>query len=185
TVCYGETVPLQALITTGTEYTWTSSGPFVGGSRENGRTGGTISSLPFSANILATPGQTANYILHIVNTGCPIPVADTFAVTVVPSIKVNAGNDTLVVVDEPLHFQASTNDPYKDEYQWTPSTDLSNPGIADPVARFAPGITHITYQVSAIDTFGCNGTSTVNVTIANARADIYVPNAFTPGGVSN
>lgn len=186
TVCYGETVPLQAIITAGTHYTWEGSGLFAdGGGRGTGRTDGSISSLPFTANMLATPGQTTNYILHIVNAGCPISVADTIAVTVVPTIKVNAGNDTLVIVDEPLQFQASTNDPYKDDYQWSPSTDLSNPGIADPVARFAPGITHITYRVSATDSFGCNGTGTVNVTIANARADIYVPNAFTPGGESN
>lgn len=185
TVCYGEKVPLQAFITTGSAYTWTSSGSFVAGRRGSRATSGPISSLPFTANILATPDQTTNYILNIVNEGCPIPVADTFAVAVVPPIKVNAGNDTLVVTDEPLQFRASSNDPYKDDYQWTPSTDLSNPGIADPVALFPPGITNITYQVSATDSFGCSGTGIVNVTIASARADIYVPNAFTPGGANN
>jgi hypothetical protein len=185
TVCYGETVPLQALITTGTGYTWSGSGSFVEGRRGTGSSSGPISSLPFTANMLAAPDQSAEYILTLTNAGCPVPVSDTFAVTVVPPIKVNVGNDTLVVVDEPLHFLASTNDPYKDDYQWTPSTDLSNPAIADPVAQFPPGITNITYQVSATDSFGCQGTGTVNVTIANARPDMYVPNAFTPGAESN
>ncbi|HEV2480655.1 MAG TPA: gliding motility-associated C-terminal domain-containing protein [Puia sp.] len=185
TVCYGATVPLQALITTGTEYTWTSPGSFVGGDRRTGGAGGPISSLPFTAKILATPDQTTNYILNIQNAGCPIPISDTIAVTVVPPIKVNAGNDTLVVVDQPLQFQATSTDPYKDDFQWTPSTDLSSPDVADPVAQYAAGITNITYEITATDSFGCYGTGTVKVTIADALADIYVPNAFTPGSGSN
>jgi gliding motility-associated-like protein len=187
TVCYGETVPLEALITTGTTYAWTGSGSFVegGGRRGTGRTSDSIEALPYTVNMLATPNQTTDYILNISNAGCPIAVADTFAITVVPPIKVNAGNDTLVVTNEPLHFLASSTDPYKDDYQWTPSTDLSNPDVADPVGQYPPGITNITYQVSATDSFGCHGTGTVNVTIAPARPDIYVPNAFTPGGANN
>jgi gliding motility-associated-like protein len=43
----------------------------------------------------------------------------------------------------------------------------------------------ITYSVSATYSFGCQGTATVNVTIATTLPDIFVPNAFTPGAGSN
>jgi gliding motility-associated-like protein len=106
-------------------------------------------------------------------------------VTVVPPIRVNPGNDTLVVVGQPLQFQATSSDPYKDEYQWSPSTDLSNPDIADPIGLYGPGVNRITYLVKATDTFGCYGTASVNITIAHTLPDIFVPTAFTPGTNSN
>jgi gliding motility-associated-like protein len=179
TICYGETVPLHALITAGTDYAWVSPGAFTGLSK------GTISSLPFSTTALAAPVQTADYILTIRNEDCPILLADTFMVTVVPPIRVNPGHDTLVVVDEPLYFQATSSDLYKDDYQWSPSTDLNNPSIANPTGLYGPGMDSISYLVKATDTFGCYGTSTVKVIIARAAADIFVPNAFTPGATSN
>jgi gliding motility-associated-like protein len=179
TICYGGTAPLHALVTTGTEYTWVSQGTFTGGNK------GSISSVPFATNILAAPEQTTDYILKILNDGCPIPVADTFTVVVVLPIRVNPGNDTLVVVSQPLHFRATSSDPYKDEYQWSPSTDLSNPGIADPIGLYGPGIDSITYLVTATDTFGCYGAASVKVRIARTLPDFFVPNAFTPGTSSN
>ena len=179
TVCYGGTAPLNALVTTGTHYTWVSTGAFTGQSM------GSISSLPFSTTVLAVPTQTADYILTILNEGCPTPIADTFTVTVIPPIRVNPGNDTLVVVDEPLLFQAISSDTYKDEYQWSPSTDLSNPNIANPIGVYGSDTDSISYLVKATDTFGCYGTSTMKVTIARAAAGFFVPNAFTPGANSN
>lgn len=179
TICYGETAPLHALVTTGTDYQWVGPGSFAAGSK------GTISSLPFAINFLAAPVQTADYILNIGNAGCPIIVSDTFTVTIVPPIRVNAGSDTLVVVDQPLHFQATSSDLYNDEYQWSPSMDLSNPNIADPIGLYESDLNSITYQVKATDTFGCNATATVKVTIAHTLPDIFMPNAFTPGMTSN
>jgi gliding motility-associated-like protein len=179
TICYGGSAPLQALVTTGTGYTWISRAPFTGGDS------GTIAALPSITQVLAAPQQTADYIFTIRNAGCPIVVSDTFTVTVVPPIRVDAGNDTLVVVDEPLHFQAVSSDAYPDEYQWSPATDLSNPDIADPIGRYGSDIDSIFYQVTAKDTFGCSGSTTVKVTIAHTLPDILVPNAFTPGMNAN
>ena len=179
TICYGEHAPLHAFVTTGTDYTWVSQGAFTG------KIKGSISSAPFATNIVAAPEQTTDYILNIRNDGCPTSISDTFTVAVVPPIRVNAGNDTLVVVDQPLHFQATSSDVYKNEYQWSPSTDLSNPDIADPIGLYGPGINSITYQVMATDTFGCSGTASVSVTIAHTLPDIFVPNAFTPGTNNN
>jgi gliding motility-associated-like protein len=179
TVCFGQTVPLGALVAAGTEYTWVSSGPF------NGSKTGTIPSVPFTATILATPNLSTQYILNIRNEGCPVAVADTISVTVVPTIKVHPGNDTLVVVGQPLQFQATSSDNYKDEYQWSPATNLSNPNIANPVAAYGSEMNGITYQVTATDSFGCSGTAFVTVTVATTLPDIFVPNAFTPEKASN
>lgn len=179
TVCYGSTAPLNAVITTGTAYTWMSSGSFSGSKN------GDIPSLPFAAGAIAAPDQTTDYILNIQNDGCPIAVTDTFTVTVVPPIKVNPGNDTLVVLEEPLQFHATSTDPYRDSYLWSPSTDLSNPDTADPIGVYGHELNTITYQVTATDSFGCSGTASVKVTVAHTLPDIFVPNAFTPGAGSN
>jgi gliding motility-associated-like protein len=179
TICYGESAPLYALVTTGTDYRWVTPRSFTGGGK------GTISSLPFTLRALAAPAQTTDYILNIRNADCPIIVADTFTVTIVPPIRVFPGNDTLVVTDQPLHFRATSSDPYKDEYQWSPSTDLSDPNIADPIGLYGPGVRNITYLVKAIDTFGCYGTASVNITVAPTLPDFFVPNAFTPEKASN
>ena len=177
TICYGETAPLQALITTGTEYTWVSHGFST--------IKGNIPSVPFVTHIFAAPEQTTDYVLNIRNDGCPITVADTFTVTIVPPIRVNPGNDTLVVINQPLHFHATSSDVYKNEYQWSPSTYLSNPDIADPIGLYETDMSSITYLVKATDTFGCYGTASVKVTIAHTLPDIFVPNAFTPATNSN
>jgi gliding motility-associated-like protein len=179
TICYGETASLRALVTTGTDYTWVSSGSFTGANK------GVVPSVPFTASILATSKSSTDYILNVRNEGCPITVSDTMTVTIVPPIKVDPGHDTLVVVGQPLHFQAASSDAYKDAYQWSPAVGLSDPSIANPVGVYGPETNTITYQVSATDVFGCYGTAAVKVTIAPTLPDIFVPNAFTPEKSSN
>jgi hypothetical protein len=175
TICYGGTATLNAVVSAGTGYSWATTGPFY----REGYTA--IASLPSAIQKPVTPLSTSDYILNIQNAGCPIIISDTFTVTVVPPIKVNPGNDTLVVVDEPLQLQATSNDPYPDNFQWSPPTGLNNPDIANPVGLYGPDAGSITYVVSAVDTFGCYGMAGVTVTIAKTQPDIYVPNAFTPG----
>jgi gliding motility-associated-like protein len=179
TVCYGTSAPLRVTVTAGTAYSWSGNGSFTGTHT------GAIAAVPFIADIVASPQQTANYVLNLQNDGCPVTVSDTVTVVVVPPIRVDPGNDTLVVLDEPLQFHATSSDPYKDEYQWSPSTDLSNPAIADPIGQYGPEMNTITYLVTATDTFGCYGTASVMVTIAHTLPDIFVPNAFTPAAGTN
>jgi len=179
TICYGGNTPLHALVTTGTSYSWAGSGSLTGAS------GGNIAGLPFVTGVIAAPEQTTDYIFTVLNEGCPIPVNDTFTVTIVPPVHVNAGNDTLVVVNQPLHFRATSSDPYKSEFQWSPSLYLSNPSIADPVGLYGSEIQTLTYQVTATDSFGCYGSASVKVTIAETLPDIFVPSGFTPGKSSN
>jgi gliding motility-associated-like protein len=179
TVCFGATVPLAALVTTGTEYSWVSGSSFTGPDK------GVIPALPFTSNIVATPKLTSEYILNVRNEGCPTSLADTILVTVVPPIQVNPGNDTLVVVGQPLQFEATSSDKYRNVYQWSPATDLNNPAIPNPVGTYRSEIKDITYQVTATDTFGCYGTAFVTVTVATTSPDIFVPGAFTPEKSSN
>ena len=179
TVCSGGVVPLHALVTTGTDFAWAGNGSF------SGRRNGAISSVPFAANVIASPEQTTDYILTLHNEGCPVAVTDTFKVGVVPPIQVNPGDDTLVVIDQPLHLHATSSDLYRDDYQWSPSTDLSNPDISDPIGLYGSTMNNITYQVTATDSIGCSGTASLKVTIAHTLPDIFVPNAFTPGAGSN
>lgn len=179
TVCYGQAAQLQALIKTGTDYSWVSQAAF------SGQPKGSIPNVPFSVNVVTSPQQASTFILTVRNDGCPTIVADTITVGVVPPVQVNAGNDTLVVVDEPLQFNVSTTDPYKENYEWSPATDLSNPEIANPIGIYPSDISTITYLVKATDTFGCTGTGSLTVTIARTQPDVFVPNAFTPTANSN
>jgi hypothetical protein len=179
TICYGGTATLNAVFSAATGYSWLNTGTL------NREGYSAIPSVPSAIQKTVTPMSTAHYVLNIQNTGCPIIVSDTFTVTVVPPIKVNLGNDTLVVINQPLQFEATSNDPYRDEFQWNPQTDLNNPGIANPVGIYGPDVSNVTYMVKATDTFGCYGTASVTVTIAKTQPDIFVPNAFTPGTTVN
>lgn len=176
TICYGGSAILNAAVSAGTSYTWT--GFLDRGSHA-------ISAVPAVLQATVAPLETTDYVFSVTNAGCPTIVSDTFAVVVVPPIRVNAGNDTLVVVGQPLQFGATSSDVYSDAFQWSPLVDLSNPAISDPVGLYDGTFSNVTYMVRATDSFGCSGTAGVTVTIAKTHPDIFVPNAFTPGASSN
>jgi hypothetical protein len=179
TICYGATATLNALITIGTSYDWTNAGPLTG------TVSGPILSTPFAIQEGATPLKTTNYVLSITNTGCPNPLRDTFDVHVIPQIVVNAGNDTSVVYNQPLQLSASSNDP-GDDFTWTPATGLNDPDIADPIGRYGLEIDSVRYVVKAYQpNTGCYGVADIVVKVFKTPPDIFVPNAFTPGGSSN
>jgi hypothetical protein len=179
TICYGDTATLNALITLGTSYTWANAGPLIG------QHGGTISSLPFAIQDGAAPLKTTDYVLSILNTGCPNPLRDTFDIHVIPPIFVNAGDDTSVVYNQPLQLSATSNDP-GDDFTWSPAIGLNDPDIADPVARYTTETDSVRYLVTATSPLtGCHGTAGILVKVYKTAPDIFVPNAFTPGGPSN
>ncbi|HXB43941.1 MAG TPA: PKD domain-containing protein [Puia sp.] len=98
---------------------------------------------------------------------------------------VNAGNDTSVVINQPLQLQAVSTDMNGDSFGWSPITGLSDPGIANPVSTLGPNMDSIRYTVTATDSAGCYGQASVEVKVFNTIPDIFVPNAFTPGKTSN
>jgi PKD-like domain/CHU_C Type IX secretion signal domain len=179
TICYGATATLNALITLGTSYSWTTAGPLTGA------TSGPIVSVPFAIQEGATPLKTTDYVLSITNAGCPNPLRDTFDVHVIPEIFVNAGNDTSVVYNQPLQLSASSNDP-GDDFTWTPALGLNDPDIADPIGLYGLEIDTIKYVVKAYQPLtGCYGLADIVVKVFKTPPDIFVPNAFSPDGSSN
>jgi len=180
TICYGTSAPLNAAITIGTNYTWIKTD-----SLQNPGSG-VIPSPPFTLTAMALPSGTTNYVLSIENNGCPNFLLDTFHINVIPQIIVNAGNDTSVVVGEPLQLHATSNDTTEDIFTWTPSTDLSSPNISSPVGIYGSNVDTITYIVKATDAYGCIGENKISVRVFKTLPDIFVPNAFTPGkGINN
>ncbi|HSR39500.1 MAG TPA: PKD domain-containing protein, partial [Phnomibacter sp.] len=78
----------------------------------------------------ARPVSSTTYTLTVTdNRGCPKAVTDEVVVTVRPRITLNAGNDTTVVYNQTLQFNAATN---ASQIRWSPATALSNPNIANP-----------------------------------------------------
>jgi gliding motility-associated-like protein len=175
TICYGTPALLNAAISIGTSYTWINTDSLQNPGN------GTIPSTVFMLSASAYPTKTTNYVLSIENLGCPNFLLDTFHINVIPQIIVNAGNDTAVVIGEPLQFNATSNDTATDVFLWTPSTDLNNANISNPVGIYGSNIDTITYLVTATDPFGCYGAAKISVSVFKTLPDIFVPNAFTPG----
>jgi gliding motility-associated-like protein len=98
---------------------------------------------------------------------------------------VNAGNDTSVVINQPLKFKATSNDTTEDIFLWSPSLYLNNPNISDPIGIYNAESDSITYLVKATDAYGCYGTASITVKIFKTLPDIFVPSGFTPGKATN
>jgi gliding motility-associated-like protein len=174
-ICYGKSAVLNATITTGTSYAWSNNVPLSPGG------GGTVPSLPYSIATTATPRVTSDVVLSVTNAGCPNVSKDTFHINVTLPIIVKAGNDTAVVINQPLQFNATVNDPNASIWSWAPPAALNFSNIPNPVAIYdASAPESITYVVTAQTLAGCTGTDTVTVKIFKTGADIFVPSAFTP-----
>jgi hypothetical protein len=175
TICYGTPASLNASILTGTSYTWE---PVSVGNSDIGTT-------PFNIVNEVEPLTTTDYILRVINKGCPNPLLDTFHVAVLAQVIVDAGRDTSVVAGQPLQFHSSSSDPGPDTYLWSPMLELNNPLIPDPIGIYSAEDNIIKYAVTATTSFGCSGVGYVTVKVFKTKPDIFVPNAFTPGGTTN
>ncbi len=181
-ICYGSTAPLHAVIETGTNYEWTNAGTL----QDPGN--GTVTTIPDLLQPVASPKQTTDYVLTVDNSGCPNVLRDTFVVAVHAPIQVNPGDDTSVVVGQPLQLSAGAIDTeimaggYG--FSWTPATWLSNPSIANPVGIYSMADS-IRYLVTATAPDGCMGSASLLVKVYGTAAGIFVPAGFTPGGRTN
>jgi hypothetical protein len=175
TICYGTIASLNASIQTGTSYTWE---PVSTGNSDIGTT-------PFNVLNQVSPQATTDYILRIINKGCPNPLLDTFHVAVLEPVIVDAGRDTSVVVGQPMQFHASSSDPGPDSFSWSPVIELNDPLIPDPLAIYTMEDNIIRYAVTATTSFGCTGVGYITVKVFKTKPEIFVPNAFTPAGTVN
>ena len=175
TICFATSASLLTNIIIGTNYSWN---PDTSPSTN-------ISSTPYSFVNAVSPSVTTNYILTVMNKGCPNSLQDTFHVEVLAPVIVDAGRDTSVVIGQPLQLHAISDDKGPDSFSWTPSTELSDPFIADPLATYNIADNLIKYRVTATTPFGCTGEGFITVKVFRTKPDIFVPNAFTPGKSAN
>ncbi|MBK6936974.1 MAG: gliding motility-associated C-terminal domain-containing protein [Chitinophagaceae bacterium] len=176
-ICIGSAAPVNAVINTGTSYSWSNASSLIN------QGSGSISSLPFHINAIASPPRTLDYVLTVNNAGCPNAYYDTFHVDVSPRIIVFAGNDTAVVAGQPLQLNATVNFPAANQFLWTPATGLNATDINNPVATLNPSMGQsIMYVVRATDPAGCYGEDNIIVTIYRTGPSIFIPSGFTPNG---
>ena len=95
-----------------------------------------------------------------------ITISDAFA---------SAGNDTTIIRNFPFQLHGQGN---SSNFQWTPSTGLSNPGIADPIVTISQ---NENYVLTVTTTEGCIAKDTIHIK-AIEGPNIYVASAFTPNG---
>ncbi|MFZ1535524.1 MAG: PKD domain-containing protein, partial [Chitinophagaceae bacterium] len=134
-------------------------------------------SNPNLLNPVSYPPRTTNYILTAFDTrGCPKPTSDTIRVTVLPKMRVSAGRDTSVIVNQPLQLTATGGI----NYDWIPATYLSAADISNPVSIFPNPATGIQYKVIVYSTQGCKDSAYINIKVFKTKPTIFVPTAFTP-----
>lgn len=162
-ICFGAQTQLQATIV-GSRFTWSPAS-----SLQNSNT----------LNPVASPIATTSYLLTVYDTlGCPKPFIDTAVVRVTPRVRAFAGNDTVVVANQPLQFNATGGV----SYLWSPLEGISDPNIANPVVTLGPSVDSITYRVKVSVADGCFAEDDIRVLVYKTGPDILVPTAFTPNG---
>jgi len=158
-ICYGGQAQLNA--TGGSQYLWSPPN--------------TLNNNTFQ-NPIATPYETTIYAVGVYeNKGCPKPRYDSVTVAVVPPLKPFAGNDTAVVIGEPLQLLAVGGV----DFEWSPSSFLDNPSIFNPIASLNDDIRYVV-KVSSVE--GCFAFDTINVKVYKTPPEIFIPTAFTPNG---
>jgi gliding motility-associated-like protein len=180
-VCFGGSIALVDTISNNAQFTWSPT-----------------YSLSDSTNQypIASPDSTTNYVLTVYYTGpdvCPKPVTDTITIVVIPKIILSAGDDTVVVANEPLQLKATgTVDSTNANFVWTNLYGLPNylnsNTIYNPIATIPLGTDSITYIVTAMlkNPKLCTASDTMFVLVYQTPPEIFVPTAFTPGsGINN
>jgi PKD repeat protein len=163
TICYADTIRLHGSMI-GYKFGWTPIHTL---------------SNPVSLTPVAWPQRTTTYVLRVTDTlGCPKPRYDSVTVTVRPQIFAEAGNDTSIVVNQPLRLRGSG----AEFIEWWPPDYLSTTRGANPVAQLND---HFTYYMRAYTSEGCFADDTINVKVFKTKPDVFVPNAFRPAGTQN
>jgi gliding motility-associated-like protein len=162
-ICFHSTCQLVAT-TNGSSFAWSPSNSLIN---------------PRSLTTMARPAGSTAYVLTAYDTrGCPKPARDTVLVTVLPKIIAHAGNDTAVVIGEPLQLHASGGV----NYVWSPGQNLSSVTEPDPVAVFFEAAESMHYAVLVYNEAGCVDTASVRIKIYQSDPVVFVPTAFTPNG---
>lgn len=165
-ICFGTTVQLHAS-TVAAHYAWSPASSLI------------------SANTLhplAGPEKTTAYILAVSDTFyCTKKVYDTIMVKVIPLPLLDAGNDTIAVLGQPLKLSAVSNEEVS--FKWSPATGINNSLLQSPEVFISnPSLRFMTYFVTAKNYQGCVAKDSVHIKIFTSKPDIFIPSAFTPDG---
>ncbi|MBL7742418.1 MAG: choice-of-anchor L domain-containing protein [Chitinophagaceae bacterium] len=168
-ICFGITAQLNG--SGGEEYEWTSHSTFISGTNIK--------------DPVVKPSATTIYYLHVKDIhGCRSLHPDEMQVIVTPAVKIFAGRDTLVAINQPLQLNAiETNNSGVTDWKWADTRYLSNPFIASPLATFTSPVAlapyEYTYTVTGTTPEGCQGSDEIKIKVYQGP-EIYVPSAFTP-----
>ena len=164
TTCYGKDVQLHG--SGGLYFDWSPSTYLSDSSQQN--------------PVVFKPLNSVTYYLNVVDgLGCKSVKSGVVNLYVTPQAKLFAGDDTAVIRNQPLQLKAvDVNNSGFSSYAWSPSYGLDNPNISDPIAILNDSVT---YTVTASTPDGCESMDTIHITVYT-KADILVPNAFTPNG---
>lgn len=164
TICYGESTELHG--SGGDKYTWSPSTYLIDAH----------SATP----LVQKPAASVAYQLSVEDQyGCRSITPSSVKVVVTAAPNLFAGNDTSIVMNEPIQLTAlDVNNSGFITYQWSPEFGLSDPGSSAPVVKIDRDIT---YTVKAHTAAGCEGLDEIQIK-AYQKAEIYVASAFTPNG---
>lgn len=162
-ICFGSRLNLPANIV-GSFFQWSPTNSMINSS---------------TLNPIAGPSRTTAYTLTVSDTiGCNKSVTDTILIRVVQPLQINAGPDTVAIPDQPLQLNASGIG----SFNWSPSTGLSDPTIANPIILLPAGTDSITYTVRVTGDGGCFAEDQIKVKVFAGGPQIFIPSGFTPNG---
>jgi len=166
-ICYGQNYQLQG--SGGVQYSWSPS---------------TYLDNPLLPNPTSGTRRTITYTLSIVAdvNGCPSLVTDDVTVDVTPPIKIYTyPADTIAYPGDQIQLNAVSAVPSANIFIWTPSFNLNNHNVSNPVVTAGSIGDSLVYKVTASSIAGCIGEAYVRLRVYKGP-DLYVPTAFTPNG---
>lgn len=161
--CYGEQTHLHG--NGGTAYFWGPSSY--------------LNNTNIANPVSGTPASIVYYLWVKDAIGCESLKSDSVHVKVIPQVRIFAGNDTTVALQQPLQlFASETSTSGVTQFTWSPSYGLNNGFIYNPVALLDKDMV---YRVTGTTPDGCFATDEIKIRVIKGP-DIYVPNSFTPNG---
>jgi gliding motility-associated-like protein len=161
-ICYGKTVQLNG--SGGVSYQWSPLTNFT-----------TPGNIP---NPSVKALESISYFLTVTDIrGCVSLQPDEVRINVTPAVKIFAGRDTVVAMNQPLQLAVTEiGNAGVTSYIWTPAFSLNDPFSATPVAILTQDQQ---FMVTGSTPEGCEGVDHVMVKVYKGP-DIYVPSGFTP-----
>jgi len=147
-ICRGQYVTIGAVGDTLLDFVWSPAGAVTG----------TVMPGP----VIVTPTVTTTYSLTGTFPGC-LPSRDRITITVYERPIPNAGPDVQITCQgTPLQLNCTATPPgYPYTYNWFPVTDLSNPGIPNPVFTPSDSVDRWQYVTVSAPVPDCQSTDTI------------------------